>query len=224
MTLESWAHADHPRVGGEHRSFLTPWEGIVGSSPRWRGAPSSAGNAEVQTRIIPALAGSTVRPRAGCRCCWDHPRVGGEHLIGFHCADQAAGSSPRWRGALLQDRRQDVAGGIIPALAGSTVSKPFERWSKPDHPRVGGEHMKLLINWKSTQGSSPRWRGAQHRARRAIDRHRIIPALAGSTSSKASAPLTPSDHPRVGGEHGGGLLRLVAERGIIPALAGSTDT
>ena len=133
-------------------------------------------------------------------------------------------------------------GGIIPALAGSTLSQRPLPQSAQDHPRACGEHPGEIVDVPRSVGSSPRLRGAPLDARVHIVRYGIIPALAGSTREGAGGRGRGRDHPRACGEHldrrrGGlgslgssprlrGARRLPGRRddhrGIIPALAGST--
>ena len=92
------------------------------------------------------------------------------------------------------------------------------------------------------RGSSPHVRGAHNTHHASGDSAGIIPACAGSTSSKTSGITLLRDHPRMCGEHKygftfgrvnkgssphvrGALVFLVPssqKRGIIPACAGST--
>ena len=96
----------------------TPLPG--GSSPHTRGARGAGPSGPVSTRIIPAYAGST-RGRGTCLSpTWDHPRIRGEHAVGY---------------SRLQRRN-----GIIPAYAGSTTQSPWRRRGEEDHPRIRGEH------------------------------------------------------------------------------------
>ena len=91
-------------------------------------------------------------------------------------------------------------------------------------------------------GSSPQARGARSHPRTARARRRLIPAGAGSTSTRPSPPSTSRAHPRRRGEHlscapisvpssgsspqarGARVLRPgdEAQAGLIPAGAGST--
>ena len=93
------------------------------------------------------------------------------------------------------------------------------------------------------QGSSPHTRGALCRGSALPSRRRIIPAYAGSTRRPASSSHSPTDHPRIRGEHLRTAARRVAACGssphtrgalgrlygealqvrIIPAYAGSTS-
>ena len=106
-----------------------------------------------------------------------------------------------------------------------------------------GEHNGRPSAVTLVSGSSPHVRGAQNHRRRCEYGGGIIPACAGSTSTRSWHRLRPGDHPRMCGEH---LLccvivfsfagssphvrgahragaRLAAVPGIIPACAGSTD-
>ena len=196
----------------------------------------------MMTWIIPAYAGSTRPPAPRPICRPDHPRIRGEHKRINAETENAPGSSPHTRGALVDDDRAGHGGGIIPAYAGSTVC-----WSIPcagawDHPRIRGEHEKDHERPYNAAGSSPHTRGAPGCRGRRPSPCRIIPAYAGSTSCRYPAPRSPADHPRIRGEHdarsvqgpfntgssphtrGAPLRRRPSRhrRRIIPAYAGST--
>ena len=233
---------DHPRAGGEHcgNEVRSPLFG--GSSPRRRGAHGAEAVLGSEQGIIPAQAGSTERPRGPPRRRPDHPRAGGEHPAMLRTRFSTSGSSPRRRGA-----RGGISGaadpeGIIPAQAGSTSLEREVRCRSWDHPRAGGEHCSSRRERHSSQGSSPRRRGALARLATAAAVLGIIPAQAGSTSIPPHPPRSPRDHPRAGGEHAEHrdigasevgssprrrgaprpLLDELAGGGIIPAQAGST--
>ena len=111
-----------------------------------------------------------------------------------------------------------------------------------DHPRIRGEHPLLTPGFRDGMGSSPHTRGAPTSCRWWRSRPRIIPAYAGSTSSRSPRRYRLPDHPRIRGEHHVPLIDSVwqpgssphtrgARRGpssrfhrvgIIPAYAGST--
>ena len=153
------------------------------------------------------------------------------------------GSSPHTRGAhrLLYYDTDSVR--IIPAYAGSTGSTSAADASGADHPRIRGEHPVRGLLLSGDRGSSPHTRGAHRLYLSAPDRHRIIPAYAGSTSSAIMSSRVREDHPRIRGEHyvnsvypalaagssphtRGALRfrRVVLELlRIIPAYAGSTS-
>ena len=131
---------DHPRIRGEHAGLGLGEAAARGSSPHTRGAPRPRRRRGRDEGIIPAYAGST-RPRRlpgpGDR---DHPRIRGEHpgWDGWQLASE--GSSPHTRGALHAERPTVRIRGIIPAYAGSTISRRPRTRSETDHPRIRGEH------------------------------------------------------------------------------------
>ena len=91
-----------------------------GSSPRMRGAPCIKHHPAILAGIIPAYAGSTKYGHLQTTLDGDHPRVCGEHLVTVGKGRAEAGSSPRMRGALLNQIHRGNLTGIIPAYAGST--------------------------------------------------------------------------------------------------------
>ena len=132
--------------------------------------------------------------------------------------------------------------GIIPAYAGSTITRLLFTLRFSDHPRIRGEHPVVLDAGVGDRGSSPHTRGARPLVSAALPPVRIIPAYAGSTGHDQDGGRRPQDHPRIRGEHR--LVRAHADevtgssphtRGalslsfhecsglrIIPAYAGST--
>ena len=152
------------------------------------------------------------------------------------------GSSPHTRGAPPRNRFTVHREGIIPAYAGSTTACPSPSGGGRDHPRIRGEHSRMSDVADVVRGSSPHTRGARRHVRPARRHHRIIPAYAGSTSTRSLRTARRWDHPRIRGEHI--QIRVVVngfdgssphtrgahpprpERdhpgGIIPAYAGST--
>ena len=194
----------------------------LGSSPHTRGALPVAGVWICGVRIIPAYAGSTVGRRWRRRWRPDHPRIRGEHVADCAFAVALAGSSPHTRGALGRGPASSCLPRIIPAYAGSTGSGSVEPPSAADHPRIRGEHGRVLGNLRPG--------------------YRIIPAYAGSTGRRRQRGRSYRDHPRIRGEHSlvptdgilkpgssphtRGALANASGRadgaGIIPAYAGST--
>ena len=117
-----------------------------------------------------------------------------------------------------------LAARIIPALAGSTLGHDTSPAFAADHPRVGGEHVNMVTVAAVTGGSSPRWRGARRGSRWCDQRVRIIPALAGSTTTCYQRARSCSDHPRVGGEHGPRWRGRPSWPGSSPRWRGAHDT
>src|SRR5688572_17164420 len=91
------AHADHPRVRGEH-VLSTPFRfRDFGSPPRARGAHQRVARFPLAYRITPACAGSTEPSRPHGASVEDHPRVRGEHRFHVRPDNGPAGSPPRAR-------------------------------------------------------------------------------------------------------------------------------
>ena len=126
-----------------------------------------------------------------------------------------------------------------PPAARASTAQTNTPW---DHPRVCGEHYRIIHQAGRCPGSSPRMRGARWYLLAKGHRVRIIPAHAGSTRSSCFCDPPGRDHPRACGEHllrncepareAGSSPRMrgalkcfpysVIEIGIIPAHAGST--
>ena len=133
-----------------------------------------------------------------------------------------SGSSPHTRGARPPCTRRPSGSRIIPAYAGSTPASRPLGGRVADHPRIRGEHHRILV---------PR-----------VCEIRIIPAYAGSTGDSHQKSRGYRDHPRIRGEHArtnrkekhnagssphtrgalGVELRHAGSLRIIPAYAGST--
>ena len=172
----------------------------------------------------------------------DHPRIRGEHRILPPDQTLPGGSSPHTRGARSLPPSRPQAPRIIPAYAGSTPGMKWLSGSSQDHPRIRGEHPRSCSTVAVSLGSSPHTRGALEIHARAGHRLGIIPAYAGSTSTRGPPTVSLRDHPRIRGEHfgthrvpidvsgssphtRGALLERLADveaRRIIPAYAGST--
>ena len=175
---------DHPRIRGEHLEVARLMTTGKGSSPHTRGAPVDAGFVVARKGIIPAYAGSTLFSSSFFTPERDHPRIRGEHSSSRNRSHSGAGSSPHTRGApgaLLAGERER---GIIPAYAGSTPSPSSVFAPSGDHPRIRGEHASSRNLAISCVGSSPHTRGARYNRHQNRPSYGIIPAYAGSTSSR----------------------------------------
>ena len=189
-----------PLARGAPSSLMRPY-GILGSSPLARGAPSVGPLPPYQVGIIPACAGSTRRKSTPIHSCGNHPRLRGEHSMSYVFLSSPQGSSPLARGALVVQHVARVLVGIIPACAGSTYGNDYEVPSDTDHPRLRGEHSRMLDCTVLPRGSSPLARGARERRSKALHLSGIIPACAGSTCCRGCRSPAPWDHPRLRGEH-----------------------
>ena len=110
-----------------------------------RGAHGHAPDMNAFQWIIPADAGSTWYHLLYILDNKDHPRGCGEHLLELlgHLPEQ--GSPPRMRGAQSAGPGVSVAQGIIPADAGSTITRPSRPKRESDHPRGCGEHQSTQV-------------------------------------------------------------------------------
>ena len=151
----------HPRVRGEH--FCVPDGHSIGcgSSPRARGTLPDDGQGRLERRVIPACAGNTPTRASRSTTPAGHPRVRGEHHTSVRALSADRGSSPRARGTPLIPDWVTDARRVIPACAGNTCRRSAAAPAGTGHPRVRGEHVRLLLP------SAPM--------------ERVIPACAGST-------------------------------------------
>ena len=131
------------------------------------------------------------------------------------------GSSPRMRGTPHLCRDAAFGHGIIPAYAGNTLCSICRRSCWKDHPRVCGEHLAVERLALVDAGSSPRMRGTLCDGRSEIVQPGIIPAYAGNTNRVRLDGIRPRDHPRVCGEHRGGLTVLSEREGSSPRMRGT---
>ena len=142
MSLKSYRSRGraHPRSRGEHAVELPQDDGLEGSSPLTRGAPSPMLTEVAERGLIPAHAGSTcpsiwLTPHPGA-----HPRSRGEHSDLNFIDEGWVGSSPLTRGARRVWYAAGRFAGLIPAHAGSTSISGVLDLSQRAHPRSRGEH------------------------------------------------------------------------------------
>ena len=235
-------HQDHPRSRGEYHQTEHVDGDVEGSSPLSRGIHVLVRRDVLHPRIIPALAGNTRLPPTRQRSGTDHPRSRGEYLLSPSIGGGCGGSSPLSRGIHSPTPCTGVPSGIIPALAGNTLSAAPIAVAGQDHPRSRGEYAPQSGGTRGAFGSSPLSRGIHGHADLNPLRPRIIPALAGNTRACTGLPVPWRDHPRSRGEYryfpfctgrlygssplSRGIRRLGEvshrHRRIIPALAGNT--
>ena len=154
----------HPRSRGEHKMGVSLSDLKAGSSPLTRGAPANLGSDDLLLGLIPAHAGSTWGPRRGGLHRRAHPRSRGEHRSRRAIAGASEGSSPLTRGARNQRQALRLSQRLIPAHAGSTVTKPTPQTATTAHPRSRGEHATAVDADTAPAGSSPLTRGARLRS------------------------------------------------------------
>ena len=153
----------------------------------------------------------------------DHPRSRGEHWKAAGIRALRTGSSPLTRGAHRREVGQRARPRIIPAHAGSTVCDWRVLEGVGDHPRSRGEHAAAAAGSAGSAGSSPLTRGARTPGHRAVDRQRIIPAHAGSTTAFKAPSLQARDHPRSRGEHPSGVEVAAFLDGSSPLTRGAPN-
>ena len=233
---------DHPRSRGEYLGATRRGRCRWGSSPLSRGIhPKVAFSADL-AGIIPALAGNTCCPSRSVAGSRDHPRSRGEYPRYRAPRRRQPGSSPLSRGIHTMDHATFLPGRIIPALAGNTCEQNWYTQIDRDHPRSRGEYLGATRRGRCHWGSSPLSRGIPHRGIVKGHAPRIIPALAGNTSTRSSSSAAMWDHPRSRGEYARRKTITAAQAGssplsrgilcmgrglrvparIIPALAGNT--
>ena len=126
--------------------------------------------------------------------------MGGEKKSSRCCTSIGLGSPPRRRGKGVDRKIALQRYGITPAWAGkrqgmtSSVRHPW------DHPRVGGEKLRMGFLRGLVLGSPPHGRGKAFSVLRRQFRFRITPAWAGKSAPARARREKPQDHPRAGGE------------------------
>ena len=96
----------------------------------------------------------------------------------------------------------------------------FSRTAVQAHPRSRGENILPALEPLGGVGSSPLTRGKLRLTRFASVRTRLIPAHAGKTVARTSAPETIRAHPRSRGENFKMLYRARVARGSSPLTRG----
>ena len=90
-----------------------------------------------------------------------------------------------------------------------------------DHPRVCGEHSRVMKSRSNCGGSSPRMRGTPPGIGICANSTGIIPAYAGNTGSMACTVGIKVDHPRVCGEHSTTPVVTPKQQGSSPRMRGT---
>ena len=133
---------------------------------------------------IPALAGNTLAEALEGPGGEDHPRSRGEYRVHVRRIESDAGSSPLSRGILRSVCGPRGLDGIIPALAGNTLTQCLRHPLTRDHPRSRGEYLSYPYPQNTAEGSSPLSRGIPLENLLHKNIRWIIPALAGNTGSE----------------------------------------
>ena len=112
---------DHPRVGGEKQGAQVLGGFGLGSPPRGRGKEGGCVQRKSPARITPAWAGKSPDGDGVQGAGQDHPRVGGEKGSVPAIAHNPAGSPPRGRGKVGEQKSTFWGKGITPAWAGKSA-------------------------------------------------------------------------------------------------------
>ena len=151
-------------------------------------------------------------------------------------------SPPLARGALDRALGQPRRRGLTPACAGSTATPSRRGWACRTHPRLRGEHARVVGVRSAGEDSPPLARGAHDGIGRAGIGGGLTPACAGSTPTARNLRRRTWTHPRLRGEHGRWITTSTASwdspplargahpvgargdalAGLTPACAGST--
>ena len=174
-------------------------------------------------RFIPACAGETCSGRPKRLNLPVHPRMRGEHESSMHHTPDNAGSSPHARGTPVSASVSFCLIRFIPACAGNTNCSKNLMHGRPVHPRMRGEHFRLLTFWGAGDGSSPHARGTRSDGREVEMRGRFIPACAGNTDRRSRIGSINAVHPRMRGEHLIQFSQCICGVGSSPHARGTLD-
>ena len=212
--------AAHPRSRGEnsHPSRHRRWK--KGSSPLTRGKRTQKPTWSRRTRLIPAHAGKTPKTPHENTPETAHPRSRGENTIPSLTNLALTGSSPLTRGKRNAGRLATSARRLIPAHAGKTSGILSRRSTQRAHPRSRGENGGDVADAAGCGGSSPLTRGKRPGLSRGTFPRRLIPAHAGKTVRRYTAPSGRAAHPRSRGENRGVGIWLRGGRGSSPLTRG----
>ena len=142
--------------------------------------------------------------------------MGGEKRARNGAGRKDGGSPPRGRGKVRGLLFSSHCARITPAWAGKSIVDVAEVTTGQDHPRVGGEKAQKLLSFWPIMGSPPRGRGKVHAKDEDLQRQRITPAWAGKREHATAQGEKTEDHPRVGGEKFGVVIRMIAAVGSPP--------
>jgi len=216
----------------------------AGLSPRVRGHREEAERAKMRIGTIPAGAGTPVLQVGRQARHRDYPRGCGDTSMSRAARISPAGLSPRVRGHRTAFDVGFLAGGTIPAGAGTPQQAIGSATQIGDYPRGCGDTLALESVYVALQGLSPRVRGHHRRLANRSLPVGTIPAGAGTPDARRSAAVECWDYPRgcgdtrlsalinslgkglsprVRGHLGGSIRRAEASR-TIPAGAGTPST
>ena len=142
--------------------------------------------------------------------------MGGEKKLERKSEWNTKGSPPRGRGKGCLPCLCPIRTGITPAWAGKRPHCLPPSEVGRDHPRVGGEKIKVLAISVFPSGSPPRGRGKVDNEKMGKRHPGITPAWAGKRFTTTDTITVNGDHPRVGGEKLYEQMERQAGRGSPP--------
>ena len=152
------------------------------------------------SRITPAWAGKRSGVLFGSLLHGDHPRMGGEKPDDSGAVSQLLGSPPHGRGKVDYPFCPSPPYGITPAWAGKSLTILILYTDRWDHPRMGGEKIRICPPRPVWEGSPPHGRGKEIEPSTIARTVGITPAWAGKRSPASNSRPLLKDHPRMGGE------------------------
>ena len=112
----------------------------AGSPPLTRELRKRLGSYELESRITPAYAGTTIHWNLPLAVLWDHPRLRGNYRKTGKAQAEKAGSPPLTRELLFFYNFVRNKRGITPAYAGTTHECYKGKRLGRDHPRLRGNY------------------------------------------------------------------------------------
>ena len=191
-----------------------------GSPPRMRGKAIRSFSDAGRFRITPAYAGKRGMGAAQRMLNQDHPRVCGEKIFNVQTGKGHKGSPPRMRGKGSKRLPKRASMGITPAYAGKSLALYDLVPGGGDHPRVCGEKASCAACALPSIGSPPRMRGKVHFGLICQHGVGITPAYAGKSQICGKQLKYEEDHPRVCGEKGYFVHKVVSVLGSPPRMRG----
>ena len=127
------------------------------------------------------------------------------------------------RGTFFDELLAFVAGRLIPARAGNTMTTDRQRPSPGAHPRSRGEHSAVARMHNTLGGSSPLARGTHKPLIQERRCRRLIPARAGNTERGREGREPCPAHPRSRGEHTAQPALSLRDEGSSPLVRGTQE-
>ncbi len=195
----------------------------MGLSPRARGNALLGGGGLLRPGAIPASAGERGAKEHAAGIAGGYPRERGGTGVTVVGQVQRMGLSPRARGNVLAEMRDQPFGGAIPASAGERRNRRPHRRRKWGYPRERGGTLMILIEVPSSEGLSPRARGNGAGVSSVDPGGGAIPASAGERLTSTASAGALRGYPR---ERGGTTYCsaiLPSPSGLSPRARGNAE-